>query len=310
MIPPGNTPNRASTERVEKVKAVLNRSRQYWPLTPKQAYYQMVQRGQVGRGLNDYAEFTAFLWTSLREGRLPVKSVWYPAQEIHDGGAWENRDEFVRAELEDLLWGYRRDLLQGQPRYVEVWLEKPELADFFGDITVDYCISTAVCSAAPSLRFLGELRRRLENLNPGRTGVPGQRPEVVVLYFGDYNPLNPDDLNELQESLRSEGGFWEITLKRVELTRKTVARKTLPARVHFGERDEALHPGAPTVDTEVVELEALSPRSLAAALKKAIESELDMELLENQKEIQSKELAVLKRLRVNILRHIDHLLSG
>ena len=287
---------------------MLNRNRRYWPLSIKQAYYLMVTRGLAGRGLNDYAEFMALTYSSLERGLLPAKSIWQPVPEVRHGGAWENRDEFVRAEMGDLLWGYRRDLLQGQPRYVEVWLEKPELVDFFAGVTLDYCVSTVVCSDSVNLTFLDRLRRRLEDLPPGRTGVPGGRPEVVVLYFGDYIPTGPERLTELQEALRTTGNLWEVTLKRVALTRQQVSRKELPGRVRMHAGDEVLHPGSPGVESEVVELEALTPRSLVGLLRKAIEDELDMKLFDNQIQIQKREQTELNRLRADVLRQARHLL--
>lgn len=308
MIPSGSNSGGVSVERLEKIKAVLKRNRQLWPLTVKQVYYLMVEDGQAGRGLNDYAQFMALMASALKSGDLHVESLWQPPQEVRDGGAWENKDEFVRSEVEDMLWGYRRDLMQGQPRYVEVWVEKPELADFFGAVTIDYCVSTVVCSSSPTPGFLNELRRRLENLPSGRTGVPGQKPEVVALYFGDYDSVGENVLTELQEALRSEGGFWEITLKRVALKRELVVRKNLPSRAEPSSVSEALHSGTPKVGAGVVELEALPPRSLVSLLCKSIEAEFDMELFENQKQIQTKEQAALDRLRAKVGRHISNLL--
>jgi hypothetical protein len=310
MIPPGNASDAALPRRVEALTAVLNASRKYWPLTSRQIYYLMVEHGQAGRALTDYAEFTALLWSALREGRLPARSVWEPPQEIRQGGAWDNQDDFIRAEVEDLLWGYRRDLLQGQPRFVEVWLEKPELLDFFSAVTLDYCVSTVLCPRSPGLGFLNDLRRRLADLPPGRVGVPGQKPEVVALYFGDFDPDPHDHLVSLQESLRAEGGIWDVSLQRVALTRKLVLDRSLPARVRVSGVDEVIHPGTPPIGDDHVELEALEPKLLVSLLRRSVEAELDMALFQNQKEIQARELAALARLRADILRRVDDLLPG
>jgi len=308
MIPPGNSSDSISALRLEAIKAALTGSRKYWPLTPRQIYYLLVGKGQAGRALVDYASFTALLWSSLRDGRLPARSVWEPPPDIRTGGAWDNQDDFLHAELDDLLWGYRRNLLQGQPRYLEVWLEKPDLADFFGAITVDYCISTVVCPRSPGLNFFNDLRRRLADLPPGRSGVPGQRPEAVALYFGDFDADGPDDLVEFQEALRAQGDIWDINLKRVALTRKIVVDRDLPARFSASPAGEVIHPGTPPQTGQEFELEALEPRSLAAILRRAVELELDMALFENQKELQAREINALAKLRADVLRRLDDLL--
>ena len=75
---------------------------------------------------------------ALKLGDLSSKVLWTPAPQVQSGAAWENMDEFIRAELENFLWGYRRNLMQGQQRYVEVWTEQSELTVFFSSITLDY----------------------------------------------------------------------------------------------------------------------------------------------------------------------------
>ena len=121
---PGDGLETIQMERLERIRAILAQNRKFWPLTPKQLYYLAVLQGEVGRDVNAYAEFSELVRSALGSGRLPPKALWQSAPTVQVGGAWENQDEFLRAELDDLLWGYRRDLMQGQPRYVEVWLEK------------------------------------------------------------------------------------------------------------------------------------------------------------------------------------------
>ena len=302
MIPdPGNASDSVSASRAEALKTALKSAEKFWPLTPKQVYYLMVGRGQAGRGFIDYAEFVALLDTVRHQGLLPVRSVWEAPPDVRLGGAWDNTEDFIRAEIQDLLWGYRRNLCQGQPRYVEVWLEKHELADFFANVTLDYCVSTVVCPPVPGFGFFEDLRRRLADLPPGRAGVPGQKPEVVVLYFGDYEPTVREDLPQLRQALRDQADIWDVTLKRVALTRNLVVEKSLPSIMRLSSADEVIHPGTPHLGDDPVELEALDPKLLSSLLHQSIESELDMALFENQKELQKRELASLARLRADIL---------
>lgn len=285
-----------------KVRRLLDRERKYHPLTIPQTYYLMVKAGLASRSMNGLADVSALLTAGLLKGQLPVTALESAAPAVVAGGAWENVDEFIRAELADFLWGYRRYLMQGQARYVEVWLEEPSLAPSISSVALDYCISTVVCPKTPSVSFFSALRRRLEDLwQP--------KPEVVVLYLGDYDPVHGDALTDLQETLRSEGGFWDVTLKRVALTRDIVIDKELPCRPEQAPRRGELEVQVPEPGTVLVELEALPPRNLHAILRKSIEAELDMELVKNQKAIQTREQAVLTRLRADILREIDYLLK-
>ena len=281
------------------IRPVLERYRQYWPLSPRQVYYQVVKEGGGGLWMDEFAGFAAAVRAGLIEGLLPLSALTEYGSDLREGGAWEDTEEFVHSEIESFLWGYRRDLMQGQERYVEVWVQKPDLLDLVSEAAVTYCVTTACCQHLPTVRFIHDLRTRL-----GEQG--GHSRPAVILYFGDYVPQDTAFLSRVQEILRADGNLWEMAFRHEALTADDVVKYELPesvvtrSRKSHGTIDRAAVP---------VELEALPPDVLADKVRSAIEAQLDMELVNNQRAIQSREALRLGKLRTNIMRRLRSVLK-
>jgi hypothetical protein len=291
--------DRVNQRHLSVIQPVLERYRPYWPLTPRQIYYQTVREGGAGPGVDEFASFSETLRAALIEGLLPLAAVSEQHEDIRGGGAWEDTEEFVHSEIESFLWGYRRDLLQGQERRLEVWVQKPGLMDLIAEAAVGYCVTAAVCQSLPTVRFMQELRTRLEESR-------GRSHSTVILFFGDYVPGKDGFLSRVQETLRTDGNLWEMEFVHEALTVQDVVRHGLPeslaARAH--EPHGAAEPGR-----AVVELEALAPDILAERVRSAIESRLDMELLHNQRAVQERESLRLTRLRSGAMRQMRSVLK-
>jgi hypothetical protein len=283
---------------LEIVRTVLERFRAYWPLSPRQVYYEVVKQGGVGLWLDEFASFSRTIRTALIEGLLSLAALAEDHEELREGGAWEDVAEFVHSEIESFLWGYRRDLLQGQERHVEVWVQKPGLMDLIGDVAVEYCVTTVCCQRLATVKFMDELRTRL--------GEARERSQsAVVLFFGDYSPQEAGFLSRLQDTLRSDGNLWEMEFRQEALTADDVTKYNLPESVvtRSGKSHSLAAPGAVPV-----ELEALSPDVLAERVRSAIEAQLDMERVNNQRAVQERESLRLAKLRTKIMRQVRKLL--
>ena len=130
--------NEIDRQQVEIIRPVLERYRQYWPLSPRQVYYQVVKEGGAGLWMDEFAGFAGTIRAGLIEGWFPLTSLMEDRDELREGGAWEDTEEFVHSEVESFLWGYRRDLMQGQERHIEVWVQKPGLVVLVGDVAVEF----------------------------------------------------------------------------------------------------------------------------------------------------------------------------
>lgn len=280
------------------IRPVIERYQQYWPLSMRQVYYQVVKEGGAGLWLDELATFSMTIRAALIEGLLPLVALAEDARELREGGAWEDAADFVHSEIESFLWGYRRDLLQGQEHFVEVWVQKPDVLGMIADIALEYCVTTVCCRHLPTVKFMQELRTRL--------GEARERSQsAVILFFGDYSPQKPGFLARVRETLRADGNLWEMEFRHESLTVDDVVKYDLPESVVT--RSGKLHGGAEP-GMVPVELEALPPDVLDKRVRLAIEAQLDVELLNNQRAIQSRESLRLGKLRTDIMRRVRSIL--
>ncbi len=288
------TPGEADGRLVQMLRAVLEKHRVFWPLPARQAFYQVVKEGGAGLWLDEYGAFLRSARAGLVAGHLPIGALADDPYDVREGGAWEDPSEFVHSEIESFLWGYRRNLLEGQERHVEVWVQKPALLDQISEVAVEYCVTAVTCRRTPTPRFMDDLRQRMAHARE-------RHASAVVLFFGDYTPADNSLLERVQETLRAEGNLWETEFVQAAVTADDIGRYELCESV--ATRSRRSHAAAEPAKAPV-ELEAFAPNVLAERVRESIEAHLDMTLVNNQRALQSREALRLGKLRASILRQI------
>lgn len=189
----------------------------------------------------------------------------------------ELEDEIERAIKQIGLWmeSYYLNKWENQPYYVEVWIEKKALIGAFKSPCYDYSTALFPCKGYPSLTWLYEAKTRFGE-------AEARNQEVIILYFGDYDPSGEDIPRSIQDNLEKMGS--DIEVERIALLEEQVTEWQLPP--------------APTKTTDTrsftwdgigqVELDAIEPRQLQQLCKDAIskyfDAELNKELIERQSE--------------------------
>ncbi len=256
-------------------QSVLNELHSYWPVTLRQVYYQLVAAGHIPNKHSAYQKLSRILTRARLDGRLSWSAIEDRARsKLHSSG-WDNAGEFVKDELSGFLSGYRRDVLRDQDIALELWIEKDALSHICHDVAVQYCVPVIVARGFSSISYLHEARTRIE-----RNAENGKR--TVILYFGDMDPsgweMLPSMLITLQEEMKLgdlvEGERCALTVEQVSkygLLRNPDALKKTDTRAQkYIERFGDL----------AVELDALPPAVFEGLVREAIESKLDLSLLE------------------------------
>jgi hypothetical protein len=160
-------------------------------------------------------------------------------------------------------------------------------------------VTAVCCQRLPTVKFMDELRTRL-------AGVREQSQSTVILFFGDYSPEGTSFLRRLEDTLRSEGNLWEMEFRQEAVTADDVTKYNLPESVvtRSGKAHGLSAPGAVPV-----ELEALAPDVLAERVRSAVEAQLDMKLIHNQRAVQERESLRLAKLRTQIMRQVRTVLK-
>jgi hypothetical protein len=166
---------------VERVNAILDGLRDYWPLTLRQVYYQLVASQAVENCEAEYKKLSRLLAKGRIDGRVTWDAFEDRARSTLFSGGWENRRDFISDELSNFLHGYRRDLLQSQNVVPEVWIEKDALSHICHRAALDFCVPAIVAKGFSSISYVHECRKRVEQ------NAEAEK-RTVILYFGDLDP--------------------------------------------------------------------------------------------------------------------------
>ena len=290
-------------DRAEKVKAVVTELRQYWPLTLRQIYYQLVSRGDIKNNRSQYNMLSKLVKWMRIDSMLPWRALEDRSRTVTSKRGYETVEDFIRSQMDGFLRGYTRCLIQGQDKHIEVWTEKDALFRIFSEVVWPYCIRAVVCRGYSSVTFIADFFARAE-----KAMMRGQKP--VVLYFGDLDPSGVQMLEATIETLENELGLWGVEFKRIALNPEHIDAYKLPfdptaAKV----TDPRYKKYVKRYGTIAVELDALHPAQLQNMIQEAIEAEVDMSLFHMQCQIEDQDRERLQELRDHMQESFDELLD-
>lgn len=283
--------------RLSHVIDVLNGLQEYTPLTLRQIYYQLVSREFIENKNSAYNALSKLLKYARIDGHISWEYVEDRVRSFKNYEGWEDKHGFVHDELRNFLTGYRRRLLQSQPNYIEVWIEKDALSSIFSRVASEYGVSVVVCRGFSSISFLHGFVERLRD---------HEDKAPVMLYFGDFDPSGMEMLDAMQTTLELEMGITEdVVFKRCALLKGDISKYKLPhnpsamkwtdsrAKKHYAQHGEL-----------AVELDALSPKVLVKRIRDSILKHVDIKLYEEEQLKQEEELLSLEEKKENVLKFL------
>lgn len=198
-----------SPKSVEMVKTINNIIKGYqdkgYTLTLRQLYYQLVSRDIIPNQQKEYAKLSALLtnarmsglvdWTAI-EDRIRVPYLPYWAHNPEDA-------------ISDIISSYRRDRMDGQDVYIELWVEKDALSGVLKRITSRYHVNLMVNRGYSSASAMYDAGNRLkEALDDGK--------KCYIFYLGDHDPSGMDMDRDIRTRLTEFGA--DVEVKRIALT--------------------------------------------------------------------------------------------
>jgi len=192
--------------------------------------------------------------------RSMVGYTWYQYTDV------DEKIETAKEQIGAWMIEYQKNRWENQPIYPEILIEKKALQGVFEPICRRHNISLGACKGYPSLTFLHEMYKRFRVV---------EDKEIVILYFGDYDPSGEDIPRSIVENLARFGV--DVTLKRIALMEEQVVGWNLPPAP------------AKTTDTRTakwgglgqVELDAVKPERLQRMCTVAIDEIFDQGLYED-----------------------------
>ena len=180
---------------IEKVnKVVAEYQKQGYSLTLRQVYYQMVARDIIPNNMRSYKNLGNLINDARLAGLIDWLAIEDRTRNLRGNSHWTEPGKVI----ESAAYSYRRDHWEGQPNYVEVWVEKDALD-----------VNHFSCRGYVSQSEMWAAARRLH-----RRQEAGQR--VVLLHLGDHDPSGKDMSRDIQERLVTFETY-DVTFKRLAL---------------------------------------------------------------------------------------------
>jgi len=249
------------------------------PITVRQLHYRLVAIGMIN-DYNHYKRVVNAMTQARWDNNIPFEDFIDRERQMYGETGAEEKDianeiEYAKKQVDAWINSYSLNRWSNQKNYVEVWIEKKALQGVFEHPCKINDVGLAPCKGYPSLTFLNEANERFKKV---------AYKNIIILYFGDYDPSGVDIPRSIQENLECMGA--NLTVKRIALNPDQIKEMGLP--------------GVPPKKTDtrtanwdggsVVEIDAVEPRILGQICRNAIEEYFDRDLYEELQEREDEEL--------------------
>jgi hypothetical protein len=171
-----------------------------YTLTLRQLYYQLVSRDVIVNKLEEYARLSRL----LKEGRMGGIVDWSAIEDrlrrIHKLPSWRSPEEILNASASQFALNKQ----EGQPVYMEVWVEKDALSEVVRRAADAYQIPVMVNRGYGSVSMIYDAYQRISS------AFEADAKGAVILYLGDHDPSGLDMIRDIQarimEMLDGESG--------------------------------------------------------------------------------------------------------
>jgi hypothetical protein len=278
-------PQRKTRDLLGQVEVVLSEYSEHLPLTVRQVFYRLVGGYGYDKTEQAYERLCNHLVRARRARMISFDVLRDDGVSVMDGSWYGEVADFhdhVRREADR----YRRDKQSGQDVYVELWCEAVGMMPQLQRVAEGYSVPVFSCGGFASLSAVRLIADR----------VSARPVPTMLLHVGDYDPSGEsifeamtDDASAFLEDDMLPG-LHHLDAVRVALTAEQVAAYDLPTSP-----PKASDSRSARWDGETCQAEALPPDLLAALVRKAIEKELDLDLLAEHREAERRERVELLR---------------
>lgn len=201
---------RSSLDLIDLINQVIDEySAMGYELTLRQAYYQLVARGYIENNERSYKN----VGNLINDGRLAGLIDWHAitdrTRNLRANGHWDNPTDVIASAR----YSYLLDKWEGQPNYVEVWVEKDALVDIVGQACRPIDTPYFSCRGYTSQSEMWSAAQRFIRQNR-------ERENCFIIHLGDHDPSGIDMTRDIQERLWMFGA--DVEVKRVALTMNQV----------------------------------------------------------------------------------------
>ena len=233
------------------------------------------------------------------EGLLDWDVVEDRTRVFNENDGFTNTRHFIQNECDIILKGYRRDLMQNQPCYIEIWIEKDALSTIFQKIAKQYTIPLMVCKGYSSVTFLNDYYER---------AIQKNQP-LLILYYGDFDPSGQDMPRYYRKHLSEKG--LDVKVEMGSLNYNQIMQYNLPNNPDALKTNDTRSPGFIDKYGHIsVELDAMKPGDLQSILLNDIERWINQDEYQLQVEMQANDLLELNEKRNDVVKYLIELFKN
>jgi hypothetical protein len=253
-------------------------------VTLRQLYYQFVARDLLPNKQKEYKR----LGSIVIDARLAGLIDWYHLQDrtrhLNGLSHWDDPGGVIKSAAAS----YHRDLWEGHPNYVEVWIEKDALVGVIEGVCWEWDVPYFSCRGYTSQSEMWSASQRLLRRIRG-----GQSAHII--HLGDHDPSGKDMSRDIEERLwefLSYHGESAIEVHRIALNMDQV-RKYNPPPNPAKITDSRARGYISKFGGESWELDALDPDVLVSLIRVNVLKRLDVALWKEQRKRQEGERKLL-----------------
>ena len=204
-----------SLDLIELVNSVIDEYRaQGYELTLRQAYYQLVARGYIENNERSYKNIGSLINDGRLAGLIDWNSITDRTRNLRNRAHWDQPQDVIYSAK----YSYLLDKWEGQPNYVEVWVEKDALIDIVGQACSPLDTPHFSCRGYTSQSEMWSAAQRFIRQK--------NREARYIIHLGDHDPSGIDMTRDIQERLEMFGA--DVYVKRVALTMNQVTTYNPP----------------------------------------------------------------------------------
>lgn len=274
-----------SLELIELINQVVDEySSQGYELTLRQTYYQLVARGYIPNNERSYKNIGNLINDGRLAGLIDWHSITDRTRNLRRNSHWTTPSSVI----ESAMYSYMLDKWEGQPNYVEVWVEKDALVDIVGQACGGIDTPFFSCRGYTSQSEMWAAAQRFIRQNR-------IRDNCFIIHLGDHDPSGIDMTRDIQERLWMFGA--DVEVKRVALTMEQVQTYNPPpnpAKI----TDSRCGKYMEEFGNESWELDALEPQMMTRLIRDEVTALRDDDIYQavcNREAKEKEELRMISR---------------
>lgn len=287
---------------LKAAQKAIESEKDFWPLTVRRVHYLLLNdpplrhdrkpNSTYQNKQSSYKALTNLVVRARLTGDIPHKSIEDELRPIRVLATYQNPADYIKKETQAFLRYYARDLLRGQENHIEILVEKNAIRKHVEAVADEYCIPCTTGRGYSSLTPRYEMFQRFKTSGKER---------LVLLILSDFDPDGEEIAASFPRSLRDDFGLLNLQCHKVALSGQDVKEYNLPSDMEAKKTSPNYKKFVERHGIHVAELDAAPVELLQEKLRVAIESCLDMEVFEAEREEEKKDavfITATKRLAV------------